>query len=435
MVRLAFLGLCLVVLINHAECLKTIWIGTSPFCDGTPRDCTSRGMDFIRYDKTGDGKKCWTGQKVLCQEKPDARPQVWFGTSPFCEGKVEDCSFFDMDYIKSDKSGDGKACLSGTKVLCKSRPLRTPGTKNTDPNQLTIVSYNIYGRPFFITHDGQAERSCHIPRALLNAQPETDVIVINEGFMDGCVPDELTLRDLFKYYGFPYSTRTVGGSSSAPLTFVNGGVFIVSRWPIETENSVVFKHYTTWEADRLSRKGVAYAKIKKEGQDYHVFGTHLQAQESAENDRIRILQAGEFKTFAESMNLSPTDRVIYAGDLNAEWIHNPTHVTDIVKALDAVLVPKSLDSHPYTEDGAINNVVEKNTNQFWLDYVMYPKKYQHPINPTMKSLVLVADKAFKMCFSAPLQPNFVFPNSGFCAKTLTSKHLSDHFPVISTLKY
>merc|ERR1712050_15091 len=386
MERLISFGLCILISLYHAECLKTIWIGTAPWCEGNPNDCYSRGMDFVRYDKNGDGAKCWKGNKVLCREKPNSVPQVWFGTAPACAGKKEDCSFFDMEYVKSDSSGDGASCFPGTsKVLCRSRPLNAPGLKDTDKNQLTVVSYNIYGRPFFITHDGQAERSCHIPRALLNARPETDVIVINEGFTAGGIPDELTLRDLFKYYGFPYHTNTVGDDTSSPLTFVNGGVYILSRWPIEEHNSFVFKHYTTWEADRLSRKGVMYAKINKEGQRYHVFGTHLQAQESAENDRIRILQAGEFKQFAASKNLASTDRVIYAGDLNAEWIHNPTHVTDIVKALDAVIVPKSSDSHPYTEDGAINNVAEKTTNQFWLDYIMYPKNSQHPKSPTMKS--------------------------------------------------
>jgi len=434
MINLLVFGLCLVISTNG---LKEIWIGTAYFCAGEPKDCYDKGMDFIREDKYGDGKKCVTGVKVLCREKPNAWPQLWIGTSLFCTGKPKDCNLFDMDYIRSDSSGDGKTCATGTKVLCKSRlPKQTPdNAKNTDANQLTLISYNIYGRPFSISHDGQNERSCHIPRALVDAHPETDVVVISEGFTPGCFPDDVTLRQLFKFYGFPYSTTTVGDSTSSALTFINGGVYIVSRWPIVTEKSVIFKHYTTWEADRFSRKGVMYAKINKNGQFYHVFGTHLQAQESAENDRVRVQQAGEFKTFSESLNMSPTDRVIYAGDLNAEWINNPTHVQDIANALDAVLIPKSSSSHPYTEDGMINNIAEKKTNQFWLDYIMYPKKHQAPKNPTMTSLVLLTDKPFDMCFSATLQPHYVFPDSDFCEKSKSSRHLSDHFPVKSTLRY
>ncbi|NOJ39985.1 hypothetical protein [Bradyrhizobium australiense] len=42
------------------------WIGTAPFCSASPQDCTQRGFDFVRSDKKGDGKRCVTGKKVLC---------------------------------------------------------------------------------------------------------------------------------------------------------------------------------------------------------------------------------------------------------------------------------------------------------------------------------------------------------------------------------
>ena len=48
---------------------KGSWYGTAPFCKGRTSDCTKRGRYVAKWSKRGNGKKCWTGKKVLC--KPD----------------------------------------------------------------------------------------------------------------------------------------------------------------------------------------------------------------------------------------------------------------------------------------------------------------------------------------------------------------------------
>ncbi|MBX2811016.1 MAG: hypothetical protein KTR25_04380 [Myxococcales bacterium] len=59
-------GLCVIASIGTAQA-EEVWFGTAPFCKGSPGDCTSRGMDYVRSDKRGDGRKCWRGRKVLCR--------------------------------------------------------------------------------------------------------------------------------------------------------------------------------------------------------------------------------------------------------------------------------------------------------------------------------------------------------------------------------
>jgi hypothetical protein len=46
---------------------REVWIGTAPFCKGKRSDCTNRGMEYVRRDRRGDGKKCFSGWKVLCR--------------------------------------------------------------------------------------------------------------------------------------------------------------------------------------------------------------------------------------------------------------------------------------------------------------------------------------------------------------------------------
>jgi glycerophosphoryl diester phosphodiesterase len=121
-----------VVAISEAMA-ERVWIGTAPFCAASREDCTSRGLRYVRSDSRGDGKKCWKGKKVLCETVP-LSPQetvverVWFGTAPFCAGDPLDCTARGMRFVRSDRSGDGAACKTGTKVLCertsKSPPLR-----------------------------------------------------------------------------------------------------------------------------------------------------------------------------------------------------------------------------------------------------------------------------------------------------------------------
>ena len=107
----------------HAQQLREEWVGTAPSCGASPSDCTRRGMDYVRSDKSGDGRGCFTGTKVLCRERRSSASsdmiQVWIGTAPACNASPQDCSRSGLTYIRSHSSGDGASCLTGEKVLCQ----------------------------------------------------------------------------------------------------------------------------------------------------------------------------------------------------------------------------------------------------------------------------------------------------------------------------
>jgi hypothetical protein len=70
-----------------------------------------------------------SGVKVLCRDRPSLKTpsggaplrEEWVGTAPFCQGHPDDCAQRGMDYVRSDNRGDGAACVSGRKVLCRRR--------------------------------------------------------------------------------------------------------------------------------------------------------------------------------------------------------------------------------------------------------------------------------------------------------------------------
>jgi len=58
-------------------------------------------------------------QQPAAETKPKVLRQVWIGTAPACAAQKSDCTARGWTYVKSDKKGDGKKCLNGTKVLCE----------------------------------------------------------------------------------------------------------------------------------------------------------------------------------------------------------------------------------------------------------------------------------------------------------------------------
>jgi len=61
-----------------------MWIGTAPFCFGSPADCTDLGMTYVKSDSKGAGGECWTGTKVYCSGHP--APEIAFMGYDACDG-------------------------------------------------------------------------------------------------------------------------------------------------------------------------------------------------------------------------------------------------------------------------------------------------------------------------------------------------------------
>jgi len=105
------------------------WLGKAPKCKAKKQDCLKKGGTIIRSDKKGTGKICKTGTKILCKLpkykkirkfviKKKGYKYRWFGHFPFCKGGKKDCKKWGGIYVTSEKRGKGKKCLTGQKVLC-----------------------------------------------------------------------------------------------------------------------------------------------------------------------------------------------------------------------------------------------------------------------------------------------------------------------------
>ena len=179
----------------------------------------------------------------------------------------------------------------------------------------TVLQYNIFGRPYIISHDGQLERLERIPAAVL-AIPGLEVDVAT--FAESDVADERDrMFDEFAARGYRYKTSVVTDYNAKSLE--NGGVVIGSRWPILREDQIVFRNACSG-SDCLAAKGVKYARVLKTSevpqQDgtvqnmskvFNVFATHMQAWYSEEDQADRAQQARQFKAFVDAQQIDPSE--------------------------------------------------------------------------------------------------------------------------------
>ena len=241
--------------------------------------------------------------------------------------------------------------------------------------KLRVVNYNVFGRWALISGpEGQNERLSAIPKAIyMNSKmgPSVDIIIIEEawcpsntlgGFLcDGNKSRELLLNE-FKKYGWKYSTPVVEGTAlSIHASYMNGGTLIISKWPILATFAWVY-HNASSGVDKFAAKGVVYARIlKKEkglNQVFNVFGTHLQAGQNLEQRNNRIKQLQQIKQFEGEIGIPQdgSEPIIYAGDMNVDFIKFPDDTLNMLKILDAN-IPYRVGDQKYTSDPSTNMLV------------------------------------------------------------------------------
>lgn len=218
---------------------------------------------------------------------------------------------------------------------------------------LKVFAYNVQqmDQLFFLKYHNE-ERARVMAHAL--ARSDYDVLIFSEAF------DNSARREMLKILlpVFPYRTAVVGndddisaqemlgGSAllgaisggaafgpwgaaigaavgffgSAFLGFItgrpksDGGVFMMSRWPVQFQAQVIYKRAA--EEERFGRKGVGWAMFNKQGFYFNVFGTHTQAD--AEYAGIRRSQFDQIRAMYEAVapNWQPA---IIGGDLNVDY--------------------------------------------------------------------------------------------------------------------
>ncbi|MDY0855090.1 sphingomyelin phosphodiesterase [Bacillus thuringiensis] len=293
---------------------------------------------------------------------------------------------------------------------------------------LKVMAHNVYMLSTNLYPNwGQEERADLIGSA--NYIKNQDVVILNEVF-DNNASDRL-LGNLKKEY--PNQTAVLGRNDGSEwdqtlgnyssLSPEDGGVAIVSKWPIAEKIQYVFENGCG--PDRLSNKGFVYTKIKKNNNFIHIIGTHLQAEDSMcgeEPASVRTEQLKEIQNFIKNKNIPSDEYVLIGGDMNVNKINaennSNSEYTSMFKVLHAS-VP-SYAGYTATWDAKTNSIAKYNFPDApaeYLDYIVSSKDHAHPARIENKVL-------------QPKSPEWSV-TSWF--EKYTYNDYSDHYPVEATI--
>nr|BFD95614.1 sphingomyelinase C [Kitasatospora sp. Xyl93] len=247
-----------------------------------------------------------------------------------------------------------------------------------------------------------------------------DVVVLEEAF-DNAASDALITK---ASAGYPYHTPVVGRStggwdatsgSFSSTTPEDGGVTLLSKWPILRKEQYVFKD--ACGSDWFSNKGFAYAVLDVNGRRTHVVGTHLQSTDSGcasgQAADIRAKQLTAMRSFLDAKRIPADEPVLVAGDLNID-----SHGSEYQALLtNGNLAPASeRTGWPYSFDTVDNSVAAyryPGEPREDLDYVLYRADHARPQQYTNQ---VVRTRSAPWTVSS-------------WGKSYTYTDLSDHYPL------
>ncbi|MFF9791175.1 sphingomyelin phosphodiesterase [Streptomyces bacillaris] len=298
-------------------------------------------------------------------------------------------------------------------------PSATAATTADTPS-LRVLSYNafLFSKTLY-PNWGQDHRAAEIPKTSFFRG--NDVVVIQEAFDNGA--SDALLRNSAAQY--PYQTPVVGrsksgwdatGGSYSATTPEDGGVTILSKWPIVRKEQYVYKD--ACGADWWSNKGFAYVVLNVNGARVHVVGTHAQSTDpgcsAGEAATMRSRQFRALDAFLDAKKIPAAEQVVVAGDFNVDG-HSAEYAS-FLKDADLV-APETKTGHRYSFDTRDNSIASErypNDPREDLDHVLHRAGHAKPAgwnNDVIKEQ------------SAP----WTVSSWG---KSYTYTNLSDHYPVI-----
>lgn len=277
--------------------------------------------------------------------------------------------------------------------------ITTPVVSNQASN-LTVLTYNTQLMPFYTGIENILNQPAIRAETIPNQISQYDVVILEELF-DKDLRHSIT-KGMSAFY--PYHTRVVGEGTNRVLT---GGVMIFSKWPIEKDDQIIYA--ANDGIDALAAKGAGYAVINKNGQRYHVFGTHPIAGNSEHIREIRHQELQELNHFIETQAIPSNEPVLMAGDFNVNEYDD--EINTLVSTLNAVSPPQI--GYHYSCDPTVNTM-NNGKDRSRLDYVLYRADHQHPTSAYNQVYILRA-----------LQDERKWPRFD----------LSDHFPVGSLFTF
>ncbi|MET7366407.1 sphingomyelin phosphodiesterase [Streptomyces sp. NPDC005566] len=300
--------------------------------------------------------------------------------------------------------------------------LNAPQASAADTPSLRVLTYNtfLFSKTLY-PNWGQDHRAQEIPRTAFFQG--NDVVVLQEAF-DNAASDALLQNASAQY---PYRTPVVGRSKSgwdatsgaySALTPEDGGVTVLSRWPIVRKEQHVYKD--ACGSDWWSNKGFAYAELNVNGARVHVVGTHAQSTDpgcgAGEAARMRSLQFRQIDAFLDAKKIPASEQVIVAGDFNVDS-HSPEYASMLTDG--GLAGPDARTGHPYSFDTQDNSIAAErypDDPREDLDHVLHRAGHAKPsgwTNDVVKE------------HSAP----WTVSSWG---TDYTYTNLSDHYPVVAS---
>ncbi|MEU7133968.1 sphingomyelin phosphodiesterase [Streptomyces sp. NPDC046261] len=287
--------------------------------------------------------------------------------------------------------------------------------------QVKVLSYNAFLMSSRLYPNwGQEHRAKAIAAAdFFQGQ---DVVVLQEAF-DNASSDTLKAAAAGRY---PYQTPVVGrgkdgwdatGGAYSSTTPEDGGVTVLSKWPVVRKEQVVFND--ACGSDWWSNKGFAYVVLNVGGAKVHVVGTHLQSTDSGckagEAAADRSQQLKQIDAFLDAKNIPANEQVMIAGDLNVD-----SRSAEYRSMLaDGDLAPADTRAgHPYSFDTKENSIAAyryPTDAREDLDYVLHRNGHARPAG--WRNTV-VAERSAPWTVSS-------------WGKEYTYTNLSDHYPLIA----
>jgi endonuclease/exonuclease/phosphatase family metal-dependent hydrolase len=229
--------------------------------------------------------------------------------------------------------------------------------QDASPQKLKLLSWNIFMLPGGFTHLN-GRRADAIGHVL--ASSDYDIVVFQEAF---CPLARRKIRRLLESR-FPYQAGPANRKLFSLKT--NSGLWIFSRYPILSHQSIVFKNRQGLDA--LSRKGALLVEVDINGKSVQIAGTHLQ---NSGGPWIRHAQCVEFYERLLKPNRKGGIPQIICGDFNINKNSSDTSYHFMLASLDATDCDLGGEIH-CTYDRPGNDLqVEKGSGRDLIDYILF----------------------------------------------------------------
>lgn len=300
--------------------------------------------------------------------------------------------------------------------------------------EFVVMSYNIQqlGYPDWFGSHFEQSRLELIPDAIRALPLRPDVLVFQEAFTDASA-DYLKAALLKEY---PFSTLVVAnecdkgwdsveGNCTEDTVKHNGGVMILSRWPIDERHAYVYKAVrVSYTFDFMAQKGAVYAALTMMKGNFkkriHVIGTHLQADGGSHD--IRVQQLKEMKTWIDQFDIPKNEPIIMAGDFNIDMAETQKFADMLTVTNTSVEFKKTSLSSVSPSTNAYLKMIYGFATEHTLDFILYRLDHLLPKNKAQVSVVNLKSKR-------------EWQTESWLSESVKMKDLSDHYPVITSFQF